>query len=65
MYIFKIPKMSCGGCVSTITSAIKNADQNATVEADVATKVVKVDSSLTEVELTNALSNIGYPAITE
>jgi copper chaperone len=65
MYIFQVPKMSCGGCVNAITKAIKSVDENATVEADVATKVVKVDSTLTEVALTNALFNIGYPATTQ
>ena len=63
MYTFKVPKMSCGGCVNTITNAIKHADESATVDANVATKTVKVDSSLTEVELTDILSNIGYPAV--
>jgi len=65
MYTFKVPKMSCGGCVNTITNAIKNADENATVVADLATKIIQVESGLTEVALTHLLSNAGYPATPE
>ncbi|WP_292705393.1 MULTISPECIES: heavy-metal-associated domain-containing protein [unclassified Nostoc] len=34
----KVPKMSCGGCVNTITNAIKTVDAKATVQGDPTTK---------------------------
>jgi copper chaperone len=64
MYIFQVPKMSCGGCVNTITHAIKSVDANATIEADTASKIVKVESVATEQALIDVITNAGYPALT-
>lgn len=61
MYIFQVPKMSCGGCANTITNAIKQIDETALVEIDLAARTVKVDSAKAETELTAAMTGAGYP----
>jgi copper chaperone len=63
MYVFQVPKMSCGGCVNTITTAVKSIDANATVEADTTLKIVKVESVATEQALIDAIANAGYSAL--
>ncbi|MBN8278999.1 MAG: heavy-metal-associated domain-containing protein [Gammaproteobacteria bacterium] len=59
---FSIPKMSCGGCVKTITGAVRAVDQNAVVEPDLARREVSIRSSTGSDALLAALAQAGYPA---
>jgi copper chaperone len=61
MYQFTVPKMSCGGCLSNITNAIKKLDADAKVEADFPTKTLKVESGLGENEVAKVIADAGYP----
>jgi copper chaperone len=59
---FKVPDMTCGGCVSNITRAIKTVDTNATIQGDPQTKIVLVETKSPESEIKAALTQAGYPA---
>jgi len=61
MHIFQIPKMSCGGCVDTISKALKQVDESAVIECDLAGRTVKVDSEKDRQALADAMSSAGYP----
>lgn len=63
MYTFKVPKMSCGGCANTITNALRQVDESAIIEINLADKIVKIDSPKSETELMLAMTNVGYPAL--
>jgi copper chaperone len=56
----KVPKMSCGGCVSTITQAVQSVDAHAIVQADPQTKSVSIETSETAIK--EAIAKVGYPA---
>jgi copper chaperone len=58
----KVPDMTCGGCVSTITKAIKTVDANATIQGDPKTKMVSVETQAPETAIKEAISKVGYPA---
>jgi copper chaperone len=58
----KVPNISCGGCVSTITEAIKKVDSNATVQGNSQAKTISVETQSSETEIKKAMANIGYPA---
>ena len=45
MHTFEVKDMTCGHCVSTITKAVKALDPAATVQIDLATHRVEIDSS--------------------
>ena len=57
-----ITKMSCGGCVQTITQAIASVHDTATVQADLATRIIAVETLGSEAEIRAALESAGYPA---
>jgi copper chaperone len=59
---FKVPDMTCGGCVSNITRAIKTIDADATVQGDPQTKIVLVETKSSEPEIKAVLAQAGYPA---
>lgn len=60
MYTFNVPKMSCGGCVNSIKNAIKKVDDEANVEADISTKTVKIETTLSQKEIVNIMTSAGY-----
>ena len=55
-----INDMTCGGCVASITRIVKNLDANANVEADVASKRVKIDSAIHADALLAAIAHAGF-----
>ncbi|WP_055076491.1 heavy-metal-associated domain-containing protein [Pseudanabaena sp. 'Roaring Creek'] len=56
----KVPDMTCGGCVSTITKAIKTVDANASIQGDLKNKIVLVETEFPEVAIKNAITAAGY-----
>lgn len=59
---FHVPDMSCGHCVAAITTSLHAADQDATVETDLATREVSVDTTLDAAAVIQVLDRAGYPA---
>ncbi|MEA5552141.1 heavy-metal-associated domain-containing protein [Anabaena cylindrica UHCC 0172] len=56
-----VPGMACSACATNITNAVKAIDTNATVEADPKTKLVNVDTQVSETAIKEALVAAGYP----
>ncbi len=61
MYLFSIPKLSCGGCVATVTKAVQAIDPAAGIDADLKTKIVTVRSDAAADRLASAITAAGYP----
>ena len=59
---FEVSTMSCGGCAKRISAAITQADPQAQVTVDVASKRVQVQSALPAAQLAQAMGDAGYPA---
>ncbi|HYD58235.1 MAG TPA: heavy-metal-associated domain-containing protein [Burkholderiales bacterium] len=55
--------MTCGGCVNSVTKAVKALDSSADVRVDLATKRVSVDGKLSEQDVISALDAAGYEAV--
>lgn len=64
MVEWRVEKMSCGGCANRVTQAVRDADNMATVDIDLARKMVRIDSMLDECMLADVLAKAGY-AVTE
>ena len=62
MHEFRVEKMSCGGCARRVTQAVQAIDQSAKVHVDLASKLVRVESSLDADRLGSAITGAGYPA---
>ncbi|WP_216935481.1 MULTISPECIES: heavy-metal-associated domain-containing protein [unclassified Acinetobacter] len=60
---FRIENMTCGGCARSVTATIKDLDENAIVNIDVATKLVDVESTASESEIVSALTEDGFPPV--
>jgi copper chaperone len=55
-----VPDMACGACVTTITEAIQQLDEQATVKSDLKTKQVTIASTASESSLREAIAAAGY-----
>ena len=59
---FSIPKMKCGGCADTITTALRKLDETAPIEIDLDRKKVEFGSKVSHDAVLSALAAVGYPA---
>lgn len=60
MYEFKVSGMTCGGCVKSVTNALKATDANAVVDVDLTAKLVKVTSQKDIKSLSETIEDAGY-----
>ena len=63
MTMFKVDKMSCGGCVKHVTKAIQSVESGASVTVDLATGKVEVTPAPQDAQaVIRAITEAGYPA---
>lgn len=55
-----INDMTCGGCVASINRVVKGLDPNATVDANVETKRVRINSLIDTEAAVAAIANAGF-----
>jgi copper chaperone len=55
-----IPDMACSACSDTITSAIQKIDAAATIQTDLKTKQVVVETQAAESVIKQAITSAGY-----
>jgi copper chaperone len=60
MLNLRVPDMSCGHCVKSITDAVNALDAQATVDANLDSKAVVINSTVTDDTLIAALVEAGY-----
>lgn len=58
-----IESMTCGGCVKGVTQALQRLDAQAAVDADLASRRVRVRTDLPMAQVLAALASAGYPAV--
>jgi len=60
MIELKVPDMTCGHCVSTITKAVKDLDASAKVEVSLPDHRVRVDTKASKEDLVRSIAEAGY-----
>lgn len=64
MIAFEVNDMTCGHCASAITRAVKGVDSNASIEVNLASHQVRIESSnADETALTDAIREAGYTPV--
>jgi copper chaperone len=56
----KVPNMACSACGETITEAIKALDSHAVVQTDAKTKLVSIETQVSETAIREAITTAGY-----
>jgi len=62
MIEFKLPDMTCGHCVRTVTETVQQVDAAATVQIDLPTHALRIESAHPAEAFARALAEQGYPA---
>ncbi|HYD31832.1 MAG TPA: heavy-metal-associated domain-containing protein [Azospirillaceae bacterium] len=57
---YKVEGMTCGGCARSVSNAIVKAAPTATVDVDLANKLVKVDGGVPEAQVKEAVEKAGF-----
>lgn len=60
MTVYHVPGMTCGGCARSVTNAVKSVDADATVNVDLKTKLVTVDTQAAATLIADAIKQAGY-----
>ena len=55
-----LPTMTCGHCVSIVTKAIKQTDSQASVEIDLASHRVRIETTEDRETIESAVAEAGY-----
>lgn len=64
MITFRVDDMTCGHCASTITKAVKAADEDARVEIDLASHQVRIEPGRADAqELGDSIREAGYTPV--
>ena len=58
----KLPDMTCGHCVRTVTATVQRVDPAATLKVDLPTHQVVIESAQPRQVFEQALADEGYPA---
>lgn len=61
MLSLKVSGMTCGGCINAVTRAIQAEDPQATVQADLASQIVVLDTSLSAAQASQLITAAGFP----
>jgi copper chaperone len=63
MLSLKVSGMTCGGCIKAVTKAIQSQDPNATVQADLGTQIVSLKTTLSQVQVSQLITDAGFPVV--
>jgi copper chaperone len=62
MHTLFVTGMTCGGCTKAVTRAIQLQDATATVQVDLDTQKLEIESKLDREALITIVTNAGFPA---
>jgi copper chaperone len=63
MHTLFITGMTCGGCIKAVTKAIQMQDARATVQVDLDSQKVEIDSKLSREALITIVTDAGFPVV--
>jgi len=61
MFTLKVSGMTCGGCINAVTRAVQAQDPQAKVQANLATQVVSLETSLSPELAAKLIADAGFP----
>ena len=63
MYELKVDGMTCGGCVTSVKRALQALDANASIDVDLHSKTVKIDTAVELNAVKAAVEDAGYDVL--
>jgi copper chaperone len=63
MFEIKVSGMTCGGCVKSITNAVKNIDSKANVAVNLNSQLVTIETEKEQSEMVQAIEDAGFSVL--
>jgi len=63
MYELKVDGMTCGGCAASVKRAVQTLDSNASVNVDLLSKIVKVETTAQLDQVKTVIVDAGYDVL--
>jgi copper chaperone len=63
MHILFVTGMTCGGCTNAVTRAVQMQDARASVQVDLDSQRVEIDSKLSREALITIVTDAGFPVV--
>ena len=63
MLSLKVSGMTCGGCINAVTRAVQAEDPQAKVQADLASQIVILETSLSAAQASQLIIDAGFPVV--
>jgi copper chaperone len=63
MLSLRVSGMTCGGCINAVTRAVQDQDPQAQVQADLATQIVNLETSLSLEKASQLITDAGFPVL--
>jgi copper chaperone len=63
MLSLKVSGMTCGGCINAVTRAIQARDPQAKIQADLASQMVNLETSLSIFQASQIITDAGFPVV--
>lgn len=60
MFEFIVSGMTCGGCVNSVTRALKGLDSNASVEVSLDSQTIRIKSDKDQKDISEAIEEAGF-----
>ena len=57
---FRIPDIHCDACIRSLTGAVRDLDDHATLQADLTTKLVRVETTAGDDAVAEAIRDAGF-----
>ncbi len=57
---FRIPEIHCEGCIRSLTGAVRDLDDKAVLHADLATKMVRINTTAGDDAVAEAIRDAGF-----
>ncbi|HEX3990626.1 MAG TPA: heavy-metal-associated domain-containing protein [Acetobacteraceae bacterium] len=57
---FRIPDIHCDGCIRSLTGAVRDLDEHATLQVDLTTKLVRVETTADNDAVAEAIRDAGF-----
>ncbi|QDK42355.1 copper chaperone [Bacteriovorax stolpii] len=63
MYEIKVSGMTCGGCVRSVTAALKSLDSMANINVNLSAQLITVESDKSRDEIESTIEEAGYTVL--
>ncbi|MBU3628115.1 heavy-metal-associated domain-containing protein [Polynucleobacter sp. AP-Reno-20A-A9] len=63
MLSLKVSGMTCGGCINAVTRAVQAEDPQAKVQADLASQIVTLETTLSAAQASQLITDAGFPVV--